>query len=91
MSSEHEQITLDVIHKSDKYWSSYVTGMRFGNETEDAYGLTPFKAKLDSGSSYITIPEVYWPWFKEQLAAHTTTGLLDFNQSLKKLRHCSDI
>ena len=39
----------------------------------------------------MTVPEVYWSWFIERLGAKTTSGLLDYNSSLKKLRHCSDI
>ena len=33
MSNVDDQVSIDVIRKSDKNWSAYVTGMRFGNQT----------------------------------------------------------
>lgn len=57
---------IDII--TDNYWwAQSITGVRFGDSEEDAYGLHGEVAFTDSGTSCISVPDRYFIWLLDRL------------------------
>ena len=81
MSSVADLVTVNIL-PGDTYWSNYVTGIKFGNVENEEWKMDSIYSFIDSGSSYITIPVVYWSWFITHLASFAPSGFVQYSSYL---------
>lgn len=54
---------------SDNKWTQSVTGVRFGSDDTNAWGLDTMTGVFASGSTCITVPDKYYLWMLSILAS----------------------
>lgn len=68
MANPADLVNIPVVTEKNNWWTSYLSGVRFGESQENAFGfLVDQKAFTDSGTSCTLIPTDFYDLFFEEL------------------------
>lgn len=75
--SNPDDLVLFTSIPGDYWWTTTVEGVRFGDNTADAYSVTRQLGITDSGSSCLVVPPDYYSWLLDYIEDYTVSGFTE--------------